>query len=164
MKDQRRRGLHWINLIDYSRHIALTLGLTGLLLACPNPRNGTVGVTIRGATVYAEVALTAEERALGLSGRRELAPDEAMLFLFGAPGLPGFWMPDMHFDLDLVWIRAGRIVDLTPFVSHREPDRVHRPRVPADVVLEVLAGTATLHGWRPGDRVRFDPSELPPAR
>jgi len=123
-----------------------------------------VAVTIRGATFHAELALTPERRAQGLSGREELAPDEAMLFLFGAPGLPGFWMPDMHFDLDLVWIRGDRIVDLTPFVSRREPDRVHRPSEPTDVVLEVLAGTATLHGWRPGDRVLFDPPELPPVR
>jgi uncharacterized membrane protein (UPF0127 family) len=144
--------------------MAFTLGLAGFLLACPDSREGTVAVTIRGATVHAELALTPERRAQGLSGRRQLAPDEAMLFLFEAPGLPGFWMPDMHFDLDLVWIRGDRIVDLTPSVSHREPERVHRPREPADVVLEVLAGTATLHGWRRGDRVRFDPPELPPVR
>jgi uncharacterized membrane protein (UPF0127 family) len=144
--------------------VALSIGLAGLLLACSGAREDTIAITIRGATVHAELASTPERRAQGLSGRGQLAPDEAMLFLFEAPGRPGFWMPDMHFDLDLVWIREGRIVDLTPFVSHREPDRVHRPDAPADVVLEVLAGTATLHGWRPGDRVRFDPPELPAAR
>jgi uncharacterized membrane protein (UPF0127 family) len=120
-----------------------------------------VAVTIRGVTVRAELALTPEERAQGLSGRPQLEPDAAMLFLFDEPGVPGFWMPDMHFDLDLVWIRGDRIVDLTRSASRREPDRVHRPREPSDTVLEVLAGTATLHGWQRGDRVRFDPPELP---
>lgn len=142
--------------------MALALGLAGLLVACS--WDETVAVTIRGATVHAEVARTVDERAQGLSGREGLAPDEAMLFVFAEPGLPGFWMPDMHFDLDLVWIRAGRIVDLTPFVSRREPERVYRPREPADVVLEVRAGTAMLHGWRRGDRVHFDPAQLPSAR
>ena len=164
MNTQRPPRGRRLTLRSHSKYLLLTVGLSWVLTACPSAQEGTVAVTIRGATVHAELALTPEERAQGLSGRGRLAPDAAMLFLFGAPGLPGFWMPDMHFDLDLVWIRGDRIVDLTPSVSHREPERVHRPREPADVVLEVLAGTATLHGWRPGDRVRFDPPELPSAR
>lgn len=159
----RRRGEPRIPALrSHSKWTYLTLLFLGILSACPDAR--TVEVTIRGATVHAELAATPEARAQGLSGRERLAADEAMLFLFEEPGRPGFWMPDMHFDLDLVWIRDGRIVDLTPFVSRREPDRVHRPRELADVVLEVLAGTATLHGWRPGDRVRFDPPQLPPVQ
>lgn len=134
------------------------------MLACGRPDPGAIEVTIRGVTLRAELALTVAQRARGLSGRASLAPDEAMLFLFGEPGFPAFGMPDMHFDLDLVWLRDGRVVDLTPFVSHLEPDRLYRPREAVDAVLEVRAGTATLHGWRRGDRVRFDLRELPPAR
>ena len=33
-----------------------------------------------------------------------------------------------------------------------------------DLATFGVAGTATLHGWQPGDRVRFDPEELPRPR
>jgi hypothetical protein len=122
-----------------------------------------VRVTIRGSSVRAELARTAEARARGLSGRGPLGEGEAMLFLFPEPEFPGFWMQGMRFDLDLVWIRGERVVDVTAFASHREPERVHRPREAADRVLEVPAGTAARHGWRPGDRVGFEPPP-PPAR
>lgn len=147
-----------------SNSAAILLALAAVLLSCRPDEPERISVTIRGFTVRAELARTAEERARGLSGRPRLAPDEGMLFLFPEPLRPGFWMPDMHFDLDLVWILGDRVVDLSRFVSRREPEQLHRPTQPVDTVLEVLAGTATLHGWQPGDRVRFDPQEPPPPR
>ena len=140
------------------RDSILTACLLAVLGACPEP--GVVSVTIRGATIRAQLAETPEERARGLSGRPSLAPDRGILFLFEEAGFPGFWMPDMHFDLDLVWIRDGRVVEVSEFVSRRQPERTHRPREAADTVLEVLAGTASRHGWRRGDRVTFDPPQL----
>ncbi|MEN8183369.1 MAG: DUF192 domain-containing protein, partial [Myxococcota bacterium] len=143
--------------------IALTLCLSLILGSCSTAPGG-VEVTIRGVVIQVELANTLEKRERGLSGRPSLDPDRGMLFLFAEPGFPGFWMPDMRFDLDLVWIRDARVVDLSEFVSRREPQRMHRPREAADAVLEVLAGTVSRHGWRRGDRVTFDPPELPRPR
>jgi uncharacterized membrane protein (UPF0127 family) len=81
-----------------------------------------------------------------------------MLFPYDAPGLHGFWMPDMNFDIDILWMRAGRIVHLERDVSRGDPTTVHRPREPADLVLEVPAGTAQRLGWRAGDAVSIEPA------
>ena len=143
----------------FAKFYALAVCL-GLLLGSCSTDLGRVEVSIRGVAIQVELADSPEKRERGLSGRPRLDPDRGMLFLFAEPGFPGFWMPDMHFDLDLVWIRSGRVVDLSEFVSHREPRRMHRPREAADAVLEVLAGTASRHGWRRGDRVTFDPPDL----
>lgn len=133
----------------------------GLGLACSRPGAhdpaGRVLVTIQGATVQAEVASTPDAKARGLSGRDALAPDRAMLFVFDARELHGFWMQGMRFDLDLVWIAGERVVDVTHQASHRDPERILAPRAPADLVLEVVAGTASARGWGPGDRVEFEP-------
>jgi hypothetical protein len=81
-----------------------------------------------------------------------------MLFVYAEPEPRGFWMPDMHFDIDIVWIRDGRIVHVEPDVPHAVsgPLPVYRPSEPADLVLEVAAGTAQRLGWRLGDAVQLE--------
>jgi hypothetical protein len=134
-----------------------------LALACSQTVSpGEVRVTIQETTLQAELVHTPDARARGLSGRDALAPDRAMLFLFATREHHGFWMQDMRFDLDLVWIAGDRVVDVTHRASHREPERILAPRAPADRVLEVVAGTALARGWGPGDRVEFEP-RLPQA-
>lgn len=117
--------------------------------------------------IRAEVAESFEARARGLSGRRHLPEGHGMLFVYPRAARHGFWMPDMHFDLDIVWIRGDRVVDVTRNVPHDPPGReggdlpVYRPAEPADRVLEVPAGTAARHGWGPGHAVEVE--RLPPA-
>lgn len=120
----------------------------------PAPR---ARVTIGMHVIDAEVADTPARRQRGLSGRTSLGESEGMLFPYPEAGLHGFWMPDMHFDIDIVWIRAGRIVDVTADVSKDEPRAVHRPREPADLVLELPAGTAARRGFEAGDAVQVEP-------
>src|SRR5262249_28055298 len=105
-----------------------------------------------------EVADTDARKQQGLSGRLALLAGHGMLFPYDEPGIQGFWMPDMHFDIDIVWIRAGRIVHIEADVPHAvsDPLPVYRPQEPADQVLEVPAGTAARFGWRVGDVVRVD--------
>jgi uncharacterized membrane protein (UPF0127 family) len=114
-------------------------------------------VSIGVHVIDAEIADTPERQRRGLSGRRSLARGEGMLFLYDEPGLRGFWMPDMHFDIDIVWIRAGRIVHIESRVPHVVTGALptYRPETPADTVLEVVAGTAAELGWRVGDPVRI---------
>jgi uncharacterized membrane protein (UPF0127 family) len=126
---------------------------------------GGVRVTIGDDVVRAEVVRSAEEKARGLGGRDGLAPGTGMLFVFDEPGFPAFWMQGMRFDLDLVWARDGRIVDVSADVPRPPPGPdpnalplpVYRPREPANLVLEVPAGTAAASGWRVGDRLEIEP-------
>jgi uncharacterized membrane protein (UPF0127 family) len=113
-------------------------------------------VTIGVHVIDAEVADTPARKQRGLSGRPSLADGQGMLFPYAEPGRHGFWMPDMHFDIDILWIRAGRIVDVSADVSKDDPRAVVRPREPADLVLELPAGTAQRRGFRVGDAVQVD--------
>lgn len=124
--------------------------------APPEPAAPRARVTIGVHVIDAEVADTPARKQRGLSGRTSLADGQGMLFPYAEPGLHGFWMPDMHFDIDILWIRAGRIVDVAADVSKDEPRAVHRPREPADLVLELPAGTAQRRGFRVGDAVQVD--------
>jgi uncharacterized membrane protein (UPF0127 family) len=109
--------------------------------------------------VSVDVVDTPALRARGLSGRPGLAAEEGMLFLFESPRIQSFWMKDMRFSIDILWIRDGRIVgisaDLPTPKSPVDLPQFASP-VPCDVVLEVRAGAARKWGLLLGDTVRVE--------
>ena len=127
--------------------------------ANPGLARGSVAVGMHRVAV--ELARSTGEQRQGLSDRRRLAEGTGMLFPYATPSQPGFWMKDMHFDIDIVWIAGGRVVGIEHRVSHDvvPPLPVYRPPVPIDAALEVPAGTAERLGWRAGDPVTIDTSE-----
>lgn len=82
-----------------------------------------------------------------------LKENEAMLFVFPAAGFHSFWMKDMTFDLDFIWINNNRIVDLTENVSHVNQTQIYMPKTEVDNVLEVNAGFIQMYGIKIGDKV-----------
>jgi hypothetical protein len=131
--------------------------------ARPAPEDGQATATaaasleIRGRPVELELALTPEVQARGLGYRDALAWNHGMLFVYARPAFQRFWMRGMRFDIDIVWIRGDRIVDISHSVPHQPggDGPTVSPRELCDRVLEVPAGYALAHGWRPGDRVRY---------
>lgn len=119
-------------------------------------------VFIGDAVYVVDLAVSAEERVQGLSGRPSLDTDRAMLFVYEADGPRAFWMPDMHFPLDMVWIRSDCIVDgVTADVPNPtlETPRDQLPRYPSTgpvrFILEINAGQAEARGIGSGAPVRF---------
>jgi uncharacterized membrane protein (UPF0127 family) len=142
------------------RRILILVAAGIALAACGDqPQTSTAErvVHVGEATVLADIADDAESRQRGLSGRERLAADEGMLFLLPNDS-PSFWMKGMRFPLDIVWIRDGRVVDVSADVPPpRGPDAplpTYSPDRPANRVLEVNAGWAEDHGIRRGDLVR----------
>jgi len=115
-------------------------------------------LTIGGRIFNIEVRDTAAGRSQGLSGREALGENEGMLFTFGSPGDYGFWMKDMKFPIDIVWIRDGKVVGVTEDVPP-EPEKTmlsltsYYPPSPADTVLELRAGAVADYGIAAGNKV-----------
>jgi len=108
--------------------------------------------------VQVDVAASDKTRAKGLSGRESLAMDEGVLFLFANPGKYVFWMKDMNFSIDAIWLRDGEIVDLTTNIEPTlagEDIPTFAPLVLADAVLEVPAGFSQQHGLKLGLPVEY---------
>ena len=146
----------------------LRLALAGALAfaACGGGQDGGLPrgrVVIQGQTLAVEVARTSATREQGLSGRASLEPGTGMLFIHSEPEILGYWMKDMNFAIDILWLHAGRIVD----ISHRVPPPAtpdadlptYGPRVAADAVLELPAGYARAHGFDRGQRVTIELDE-----
>ncbi len=113
-------------------------------------------VRIGSESLVVEIASTPEAQALGLSGRAGLPLGTGMLFVFQNPSRAGFWMKDMKFSIDIIWIDGDRVVDIASRVSPPGADgNVPRyyPRLPASYVLEVPAGFVQDHQVKIGDEV-----------
>jgi uncharacterized membrane protein (UPF0127 family) len=146
-----------------TRAIAIAALAALLLAGCGSDEKSSSGATrleVGSAVVQAEVADDDAERARGLGGRDRLAEEAGMYFLLTGDA-PRIWMKGMRFPLDLVWIKSGRVVDVTPRVPDQPPDTpeselpVYSPSQPANRVLEVNAGWAERNGVRRGDPVRL---------
>ena len=113
-------------------------------------------VVIGGTTFTVDIVQTPSEREQGLSGRQSLPDGSGMLFIFDHPDRWGFWMPNMHFAIDLLWIGADRrIVDIATNVRPDSYPNVFTPATPAVYVLEIPGGSVLRHEWKEGDTVSF---------
>lgn len=111
-----------------------------------------------GFTVTAELAVTDEERQLGLMFREKINPDQGMLFVFEEEDLLSFWMKNMRFSLDILWLdKDKRIVHIERRVPPCEklPCPSYASEYPAKYVLELKAGSVDEHKLKMLDRLEF---------
>lgn len=113
-----------------------------------------------GVKVKVEIADTTAERKKGLSGRKSLEEDHGMLFSFEGKELtPGFWMKDMLFPLDIIWIKGDEIVKIDKNVAipgkKETTFKLYYPPVSVNYVLEVNAGFSDKNKIKVGDTVKI---------
>jgi uncharacterized protein len=123
------------------------------------PISGTI-TTASGATIQVRVAETQKQRGIGLSNLEMLPKDQGMLFLFEKTGLYQFWMKDMNFPIDIIWLRAAAegyygVVHVASDVSPDSYPNLIDPKTDADAVLEVSAGVAKELGILPGTVIQI---------
>jgi uncharacterized membrane protein (UPF0127 family) len=112
-------------------------------------------------TVSVEIADTPEQRTRGLSGRENLGENEGLLFIFPESQQRSFWMKDMRFPLDMVFIDEGEVVEIVrgvPAPSEGSDGTEIRvvSKFPAEWVLEVNSGWVERQGVKLEDSVKLD--------
>jgi uncharacterized protein len=111
-------------------------------------------IKIDGQKFFIEIAETSQEQALGLGKRDGMKENEGMLFDFHQKKQWAFWMKDMHFDLDMLWLENGKIVYIAKNVSHHSLEII-RPKTEADQVLEIKAGLSDKYNFKLGDKAEI---------
>lgn len=125
-------------------------------------QKGSVDVGIKTLNVKAKVASKPSDRKKGLSNLDSLPLSEGMLFVFENKGTYSFWMKDMKFAIDIIWLdESKRVVDLAvnvPPEPGRDEDELtmYRPSFEALYVLEINAGLSQLHNIQIGDPAYFE--------
>lgn len=112
----------------------------------PLPR---VELTIGVHLVHAELAATEADRELGLMFRRELGPNEGMLFVFDEAAQHCMWMRNTYLPLSVAFLdAAGAVINIEEMQA--QTDATHCAMRPARFALEMGARWFADHGVRPG--------------
>lgn len=141
--------------------IALIASLTALISALhpstsPSPPT-TSHLSLGDTTITVELAQTPAEQAQGLSDRPSLNEKNGMLFVFNPEQKPAFWMKDMNFPLDMLWINQDQqVIALDSDIATSTSPQTFSPPEPIRYVLEVNAGLSKRHGVKVGDIIPLE--------
>src|SRR5215216_412956 len=117
-------------------------------------------VTVKGLELNADVPITSELMAKGLAVKNQLKESEAMLFIFEESAKHSFWMKDMKFPIDIIWLdsdsKVGHIEqNLQPCVSVLICTS-YSPNTDSQYVLETVAGFTQRHNVSVGTDIDFE--------
>jgi uncharacterized membrane protein (UPF0127 family) len=119
-----------------------------------------VEVTVNGVELVADVAANDTQRTKGLAVKNHLNENESMLFVFSSARNQAFWMKDMKFPIDIIWMDPNKTV---VHVEHSlEPCpttgycQTYSPGTDSLYVLETVEGFAVRHSVIEGTKMQFD--------
>jgi len=115
-------------------------------------------VKIAGQIIKVDLAFTSFDQKNGLSGRNNLKDDEGMLFIFDNLDKYPFWMKDMSFPIDIIWIDEDFcIVYIKKNAFPESYPEIFYPQKDSKYVLEVNAQFSEKKNLKEGDKVEFLP-------
>ena len=126
----------------------------GMMLYQPKPPVlPVVEATINGTTFHLYAPTTPRDKEVGLAAYSSIKPDQGMIFRGLPEGVQTFWMKNMKFDIDIIWVnRDNQIVHIVYAVSKDSyPKRFENPiDRPAAYTIELPSGACDSHGIAPG--------------
>jgi len=106
--------------------------------------------------IKVEVVDTIESRAQGLSGKSSLEEDEGMLFVFDIAGVYPFWMKDMNFPIDIIWMDENqKVIYIKKNATPESYPESFWPKENSKYVLEVSSMFTNKHNIKLGDKLEF---------
>ena len=118
----------------------------------PQTQLPRVTLTAGMHVIQAQVATTPEQRAVGLMFRREMPPNEGMLFVFEQPAGQCFWMKNTLLPLTAAFVADdGTIVNLADMQPQSTDS--HCSARPVRFVLEMHQGWFAKRGLKAGMRL-----------
>jgi len=117
----------------------------------------TVKMEIGGRNFNLEVARTAADQDKGLMDRDSLPDDHGMIFIFPDDEIRSFWMKNVHFPLDILFLdSAGRVVSFHQMRPYDENNT--SSDYPARYAIELNKGIADQLGVKVGDELPLPPA------
>jgi uncharacterized membrane protein (UPF0127 family) len=146
--------------------ILIIIGLIAFFVYAVNfvkHRPNLTEIKIGTSAIFAQTADTEHERSMGLSYAEKIDDNSGMLFVFDETGPKNFWMRDMLFDIDIIWLDENKqVVGFFERVSknsynreHPELSRIYHSPDNTKYVLEVNAGIIEKLKIKTGDTFDF---------
>ncbi len=115
--------------------------LIGIIFIPKNsPQTSGYSLEVNNKNINLLIADTDALRVQGLSAKDSLPKDTAMLFIFDTSDTYGFWMKDMKFSIDILWLdEKGKIISIEKNLA---PESYPHIFIPPQKSLYVLEGNA----------------------
>ncbi|PIT92989.1 MAG: hypothetical protein COU06_02410 [Candidatus Harrisonbacteria bacterium CG10_big_fil_rev_8_21_14_0_10_38_8] len=119
---------------------------------------GEVEIVLGENTYQVEVAKTPQEQVNGLSNRELLEEGKGMLFIFDRAKIQSFWMKDMNFSIDIVWLNDNKVIGFTENLlpATTTIPTIYQSNSLSDMVLELNAGVVKKDNIRVGDILKLN--------
>ena len=140
--------------ILYIVSILIVVLIGWFVLSSTIKKGPTARINNRTFNLY--IAKSDKDRQIGLSKYNKIADNWGMVFQFGKADYYPFWMKEMKFPIDIIYVKDGKIVTIHQNVNPPQENQgltIYNPESPADTVIEVNAGLSKKYNLKTGDRV-----------
>lgn len=134
---------------------------SGLIQAPGSVKSDSPQITIKNRTFELMLAKSEEDMVAGLTKVNKLDTDKGMLFVFSESNYYPFWMKNMKYPIDIVFINEDKVVDMYENVPAPQSDtdpaniKIYKPKERANYVLEVASGVVKENNIKVGDQVEI---------
>lgn len=142
--------------------VFLAIAVVAVLFFFLLKTQSTAVISVGGEEITVLVADNGLERAKGLSGTTvDGLGADGMLFVFDDYSERTFWMNGMNYNLDMIWIRDGKVMKIQKNIPAPEggedPETFDSRPFKVDMALEVPAGFVERYGIMEGHLVQVAP-------
>ena len=115
-------------------------------------------VVIGNKLIQVTIADELDEQLRGLSKRQFLQDGQGMLFIFKKAKVRNFWMKNMDFPIDIIWLNNNKIINISKELPPEEdhPQNTYSSIYPVNFVLEVPSGYVQNNNISKGNKVLFN--------
>ncbi len=145
-----------MNILKFLTYFFLILFLFFSLMVYRTAKEPEIKILKIGSKeILVEIADTEFRKRAGLSNREFLPENYGMLFVYDKPDYYSFWMKDMKFPLDFIWIRNNQIVEINEKIDPQTfpPPKTLTPNEKVDMILEVKAGFVEKFNIKIGEKI-----------
>lgn len=110
-----------------------------------------------GETVLLEEAITQEQKMQGLMGRKKLAENTGMVFIYDGAQELAFWMKDVLVPLDIIFLKDGEVIRIyknAKVVKQGSHYKIYPSKGLANQVIEVNAGFCKQNNIKKGSIIK----------
>lgn len=118
----------------------------------------TTKIIVNDKTLNVKIAKSEKDKQIGLSKTNKIAENQGMLFIFDDSDFHSFWMKNMKFPIDIIYIKGDKVTTVIenakPSTSSDENLEIFQPDEASDKVLEVNAGIAKKYNIKKGTIIK----------
>ena len=148
--------------MKYKAYVILFIAITIIILLFVNLNHKTkpkiAAIKINDIIITLEVADDYLEQINGLSNRKNLDDYHGMLFVYPRYQAMNFWMKEMNFPIDVIWIKDNEIVGFEeniPLFNEQGEIKKFSSLIPVNYVLEVPANFIDKNNIKITDKIEL---------